>query len=126
MKVRNVLLANINRSPMTPIHIKLKLLRQKYQLTQVQIAEKLNCSIPAYSKMETGNTDVNTFRLQQIAKVYNIEVFEIFLVGEDYREDYKARIAALSAEVTQKSAEILHLQKKLIKFYEESHFAKLA
>ena len=120
-----MLQTNTKRSPMTPIHIKLKLLRQKYQLTQVQIAEKLNCSIPAYSKMETGNTDVNTFRLQQIAKIYNIEVFEIFLVGEDYRENYKARIADLTTEVTQKSAEILHLQKKLIKFYEESHFAKL-
>jgi len=110
---------------MIPIHIKLKLLRQKCQLTQVQIAEKLNCSIPAYSKMETGNTDVNTFRLQQIAKIYNLEVFEIFLVGEDYRENYKARIAELTREVTQKSAEILHLQKKLIKFYEDSHYAKV-
>ena len=120
-----MLLANINRSLMIPIHIKLKLLRQKCQLTQVQIAEKLNCSIPAYSKMETGTTDVNTFRLQQIAKIYNLEVFEIFLVGEDYRENYKARIAELTREVTQKSAEILHLQKKLIKFYEDSHYAKV-
>jgi transcriptional regulator with XRE-family HTH domain len=111
---------------MTPIHTKLKLLRQKYQLTQVQIAEKLNCSIPAYSKMETGSTDVNTFRLHQLAKIYNIEVFEIFLVGEDYRENYKDRIASLSAELGRKSVEILLLQKKLIKFYEESHFARIA
>jgi transcriptional regulator with XRE-family HTH domain len=111
---------------MMPIHVKLKLLRQKYQLTQVQIAEKLNCSIPAYSKMETGSTDVNTFRLQQLASIYNIEVFEIFLVGEDYRENYKERIASLTAELSQKSMEILHLQKKLIKFYEESHYARMA
>jgi transcriptional regulator with XRE-family HTH domain len=111
---------------MTPIHTKLKLLRQKYQLTQVQIAEKLNCSIPAYSKMETGSTDVNTFRLHQLAKIYCIEVFEIFLVGEDYRENYKEKIASMSAELTQKSVEILHLQKKLIKFYEESHYTTIA
>jgi transcriptional regulator with XRE-family HTH domain len=111
---------------MTPIHIKLKLLRQKFQLTQVQIAAKLNCSIPAYSKMETGSTDVNTFRLIQVAKIYNIEVYEIFLVGEDYRERYKEKIASLSAELTLKSVEILHLQKKLIQFYEESHYARLA
>src|ERR1700712_2975105 len=100
---------------MTPIHAKLKLLRQKYQLTQVQVAEQLNCSIPAYSKMETGCTDVNTFRLHQLAKIYNIDVFEIFLVGEDYRENYKEKIAKLTAELSQKSVEILHLQKKLIK-----------
>jgi transcriptional regulator with XRE-family HTH domain len=111
---------------MTPIHAKLKLLRQKYQLTQVQLAAKLNCSIPAYSKMETGSTDVNTFRLNQLANIYNIEVFEIFLVGEDYRENYKAKIASLSAELSQKCVEILHLQQKLIKFYEESRYARPA
>jgi transcriptional regulator with XRE-family HTH domain len=106
---------------MTSIHSKLKLLRLQYQLTQVQIAEKLNCSVPAYSKMETGSTDVNTFRLQQFAKIYNVQVFELFLVGEDYREDYKERISNLLSELSTKSVEIL--QKKLIKFYEESHFA---
>jgi transcriptional regulator with XRE-family HTH domain len=107
---------------MTPIHSKLKLLRQKYQLTQVQIADQLNCSVPAYSKMETGSTDVNTFRLQQFAQIYNLQVFEIFLVGEDYRENYKERISNLVTELSMKSLEILKLQKKLIKFYEESHF----
>ncbi|MDB5019081.1 MAG: family transcriptional regulator [Pedobacter sp.] len=111
---------------MTPIHIKLKHLRLKYQLTQVQVAERLNCSIPAYSKMETGSTDVNTFRLHQLAKIYNIEVFEIFLIGEDYRENYKDKIAGLSAELSKKSVEILQLQRKLIKFYEDSHYARLA
>lgn len=111
---------------MKPIHTKLKHLRLKYQLTQVQIAEKLNCSIPAYSKMETGSTDVNTFRLIQLAKIYNIEVYEIFLIGEDYRENYKNKIDSLSAELSQKSFEILQLQKKLIKFYEESHYARMA
>jgi transcriptional regulator with XRE-family HTH domain len=110
---------------MKPIHFKLKLLRQKYQLTQVQVAEKLNCSIPAYSKMETGSTDVNTFRLQQISKLYNIEIFEIFLVGEDYRENYKERIAHLSAELSLRAVEILALQRKLIRFYEESHYARV-
>jgi transcriptional regulator with XRE-family HTH domain len=107
---------------MTTIHYKLKLLRQKFQLTQVQIAEQLNCSVPAYSKMETGSTDVNTFRLQQFAQIYKLQVFEIFLVGEDYREDFKEHIANLSNELSVKSIEILKLQKKLIKFYEESHY----
>ncbi len=109
---------------MKAIHSKLKQLRQKYQFTQVQIAHQLNCSIPAYSKMETGTTDVNTFRLHQIAKIYNIEVYEIFLVGEDVVENFKERIERLSAELTIKSGEIQLLQKKLIKFYEETHYAR--
>jgi transcriptional regulator with XRE-family HTH domain len=111
---------------MKPIHTKLKLLRQMYQLTQVQVAEKLSCSVPAYSKMETGSTDINTLKLHQLAAIYKIEVFEIFLVGEAYKELCKDKIACLSAEVSKKSIEILQLQKKLIKFYEERHYAKIA
>jgi transcriptional regulator with XRE-family HTH domain len=109
---------------MKAIHSKLKQLRQRHQFTQVQIAHHLNCSIPAYSKMETGTTDVNTFRLSQIAKIYNIEVYEIFLIGEDVVEGFKERIEHLCAEVAAKSGEIQSLQKKLIKFYEESHFGR--
>ncbi|TDO20068.1 helix-turn-helix domain-containing protein [Pedobacter duraquae] len=103
---------------MGPICSKLKLLRLQHQFTQVQIAEKLNCSIPAYSKMETGSTDVNTARLYQIAAVYNIDVYEIFLAGEDFKHDYMERITALQAELNVKKDEIFSMQQKLIRLYE--------
>lgn len=103
---------------MGPISSKLKLLRQQHRLTQVQIAKKLNCSIPAYSKMETGSTDVNTARLFQIAGVYGIEVYEIFLTGDDITGSYLTEISSLRAELLAKKDEIFLMQQKLIKLYE--------
>ncbi|RZM26842.1 MAG: XRE family transcriptional regulator [Pedobacter sp.] len=103
---------------MGPISSRLKLLRQQHQLTQEQIAEKLNCSIPAYSKMETGSTDVNTARLYQIAAVYGIEVFEIFLAGEDFKHTYLTKISTLQHELDAKKDEIFSMQQKLIRLYE--------
>jgi transcriptional regulator with XRE-family HTH domain len=94
----------------------IKLLRHQQGRTQAIAAEKLGISIPAYSKIEAGITDVNMSRLLQIAEIYNVTV--TFLLSENVKiepsevENLKAKNAKLSEEVNV-------LQSKAIQLYEE-------
>ncbi len=47
-------------------------LREDNDLTQKQLAEKLNCSQQVYSNYELGQRDVPTDILIKLAKFYNV------------------------------------------------------
>jgi len=51
---------------------KIRALRQMHYKKQAALEEKLGISIPAYSKIETGRTDINYSRLLQIADLFQI------------------------------------------------------
>jgi transcriptional regulator with XRE-family HTH domain len=106
---------------MTTINSKLRLLRQKHALTQIQVAEKLNCSVPAYSKMETGSTDITDYRLRQLAELYNMKVSAIYEYGEPNNNEYLHIIEKLREEASKSAGLILNLQRKVIELYEEKY-----
>ena len=57
---------------------KIRLLRHQKGWSQEDVAKRLDISIPAFSKIETGITDVNLSRLNQIAKLFNkIGIFKV-------------------------------------------------
>ena len=58
-------------------HEKIRSMREQFDWTQEDMAEKLNMSISGYSKIERGETNVNIERLQQIAEVLNINIFDL-------------------------------------------------
>ena len=58
-------------------HDKIRSVRERFNWTQEDMAEKLNMSISGYSKIERGETKVNIQRIQQIAEVLNINVFDL-------------------------------------------------
>jgi transcriptional regulator with XRE-family HTH domain len=45
---------------------KIKLMRQQNGWSQGDVAKRLDISVPAFSKIETGVTDINLSRLEQI------------------------------------------------------------
>ena len=53
---------------------RLKELREDRDLTQAQLAKYLNMSQTGYSKYETGENDVPTKILIELAKFYNVSV----------------------------------------------------
>lgn len=55
----------------------IKAIRELKNFTQDYVATKLNMSIPGYSNIETGKTDVTLTRLLQIAKVLQIDYLQI-------------------------------------------------
>ncbi len=60
----------------------LKTIRKLRNLTQETVAEKLGISTYSYAKIERGETDVNISRLQQIAKIMEIELSQLFCLDE--------------------------------------------
>ena len=65
---------------------RLKTLRKQAQLTQVDVAEKLGISQPAYASWERGIKKPTQENLVKIAQILNVSVD--YLVGNsDYTED---------------------------------------
>jgi len=67
---------------MLTIGRKIKKLRELRNYTQDYMADQLGISQPAYSKMETDETEINHVRLTQIAKVLDISVQDILAFDE--------------------------------------------
>ncbi len=57
--------------------VKIKQIRELKNLTQEHLAEKLDLSIRAYSKIETGETQLTIRRLNEISEVLGVGPMEI-------------------------------------------------
>ena len=60
----------------------IRTMREMKQLTQEELAEKLNISVNAYSKIERGITKLSLDKLEQIAQIFNINVSELYSAKE--------------------------------------------
>ncbi|MDQ7947660.1 MAG: helix-turn-helix transcriptional regulator [Pedobacter sp.] len=80
---------------------KIKKLRQEKNVNQASIAKEMGISLPAYSKIETGKTDVNISRLEQLASIHKIDIGEFFCDG-------------LKEQLKEKDEQIAILKDKLI------------
>jgi transcriptional regulator with XRE-family HTH domain len=58
-------------------HLKIKQIRELKNLTQDSVAAKLNLSTRAYSKIETGETQLTINRLNEISAIFEIDPMEI-------------------------------------------------
>lgn len=67
------------------VNEKIKQLREIHQWTQEDMARKLNMTTKGYAKIERGETISNLPRFEQIAEVFNMNIFELLAYGEDGR-----------------------------------------
>lgn len=81
---------------------KIKAIRIDKKLKQREIAEKIGVSINGYQKIESGETDVNFSRLQQIAEVFEMSVVEVI----EYPEKEKRIDTEVLHELTAKVKEL--------------------
>lgn len=65
------------------LHTKIRLIRKSQKLSQKNIADKLNISQRGYSKVETNLTALNLNRIEELAKIYNLTLWELILVDVD-------------------------------------------
>jgi transcriptional regulator with XRE-family HTH domain len=61
---------------------KIKRIREMLGKTQEEVAEKLNLTAQAYSRMERGETSVSMKRLEEIAEVFEMKVEDIYRFDE--------------------------------------------
>lgn len=64
------------------VHEKIRVMRQQKGWSQEEMAEKLYMSVNGYANIERGETDVKISRLHQIAKVFEMDLLELFNFGE--------------------------------------------
>jgi transcriptional regulator with XRE-family HTH domain len=109
---------------MLEIGKRIKALRQKKGWSQVEAAELLKISVPAFSKIETDVTDVNVSRLSQIADLFEVHISKMFL--DEHQDDPESLSELKKAKDTieTQAAKISHLQEYIITLYEELHKLK--
>lgn len=61
---------------------KVKFMRQLKGYSQEDIAEKLGISVKGYSDIERGKTNLQMNRLEEIAQILGIDIFELLSFGE--------------------------------------------
>ena len=79
------------------------------------VAQQLDISIPALSKIETGLTDVNFSRLEQIAKIFNMDVLYLFIEAGQLSAGIPPASLSKLADLEH---DIVLLQRKIIELYE--------
>lgn len=68
----------IDSHVMNKLHQNLRILRDLKGWNQETMAELLNLSKKAYERIERGETDVQLSRLEQIAKLLEVEIADLF------------------------------------------------
>ena len=85
----------------------------------------MDISIPAFSKIETGITDVNLSRLEQISTLFEMSVVQLLTFNDtEQQEKYNSDLEVLTKKVQDRESEVIDLQKKVIELYEELRHSK--
>ena len=89
------------------------------------IDKRLDISIPAFSKIETGITDINLSRLEQISTLFDMSVVQL-LTFNDHEQEQKFvnELEIVNKKLTDREVEIIDLQKKVIELFEELRLNK--
>ena len=105
---------------------KIRLLRHQKGWSQEDVAKKLDISIPAFSKIETGITDINLSRLEQIAILFDMTVVQL-LTFNDSEQDQKFvnELETVNKKLMDRETEVIDLQKKVIELFEELRHSKV-
>ena len=93
--------------------------RHQHGWSQEDVASRLGISIPAFSKIETGVTDINLSRLEQIANIYEIEVVQLLSLDMEEIEHEPSNLSIIQKKLMDRESEIANLQRKVILLYEE-------
>lgn len=99
---------------------KIRLLRHQRGWSQEDVAKRLDISIPAFSKIETGITDINLSRLEQIARLFELSVVQLLTFNDTgQKEKHVTEMEDITKRLQEREADVIQLQKKIIDLYEE-------
>ncbi|MBC8052464.1 MAG: helix-turn-helix transcriptional regulator [Sphingobacteriaceae bacterium] len=105
---------------------KIRLLRHQKGWSQEDVAKRLDISIPAFSKIETGITDINLSRLEQISKLFEMTVVQLLTYNDtEQQEKYISELETMTKKLQERETEVIDLQKKIINLFEELRRSKV-
>ena len=82
-------------------------------------AFRLGISTSALSKIETGVTDVNLSRLEQIASIYGVNLVQLWNLDFESSQAQATNLNVAKKKVTDLELEIANFQRKVIHLYEK-------
>jgi transcriptional regulator with XRE-family HTH domain len=98
----------------------MKALRQARAWSQGDVARQLDISIPAYSKIENGLTDINLSRIEQIAAIFELTVLQLISNGQPTEGGRQVQeLNETQLRLQEREAEVVELQRKVIQLFEE-------
>jgi len=99
---------------------KIRHMRLRNSWNQEMVAERLGISVPAFSKIETGLTNINITRLKELAEIFDTTVQKLLHATADSTDwTDSAQLEELKELYQQKNEEFMQLQSKAIELYEE-------
>jgi len=101
------------------VGMNIRTLRHQHGWSQEDVANRLGISIPAFSKIETGVTDINLSRLEQIANVFEVSVVYLLAMDIKEAEHEPSNLSIAQKKLIDRESEIANLQRKVILLYEE-------
>ncbi len=110
---------NLKKKTDNSVGKNIRTLRHQRGWSQEDVANRLGISIPAFSKIETGVTDVNLSRLEQIAGIYEVNVINLLSLEAEEAEPQVSTLSIAQKKIIDREAEIANLQRKVIFLYEE-------
>lgn len=99
--------------------LKIKNIRELRNLTQEYIASQLNISLRAYSKIESGETQLTIKRLNEISEILKISPIE--LLSFDERNIFQSFAGANKSVVPLSSEDVVGQLKEIIFFLKEQN-----
>jgi transcriptional regulator with XRE-family HTH domain len=97
----------------------IRTLRRQKGWSQEDIAMRLDISIAAFSKIETGVTDVNLSRIEQIAAAFEVSIIELLTLDEPNQHQAKLDLEVINKKLLSRETEVIDLQKKVIELFEQ-------
>ncbi|EHQ27916.1 helix-turn-helix domain protein [Mucilaginibacter paludis DSM 18603] len=97
----------------------IKLLRHEKGWSQSDFAAKLGISVPAFSKIENGLTDLHLSRLNNIAKILDMSIVELLSFQKSVRNNDANELDSAKESIKNYMEQILNLQKQVILLHEE-------
>jgi transcriptional regulator with XRE-family HTH domain len=105
---------------------KIRLLRHQKSWSQEEVAKRLDISIPAFSKIETGITDINLSRLEQISALFEMSVVQLLTFNEAETDlQVASELENVNKKLMDRETEVIDLQKKVIELFEELRHKKV-
>jgi len=99
---------------------KIRLLRHQKGWSQEDVAKQLDISIPAFSKIETGITDINLSRLEQISTLFEMTIVQLLTYNDPEQEiKYASDLEVATKKLQERETDVIELQRKVIDLYEE-------
>ncbi|HEY2583154.1 MAG TPA: helix-turn-helix transcriptional regulator [Mucilaginibacter sp.] len=110
---------NLKKKTNKSVGKNIRTLRHQRGWSQEDVANRLGISIPAFSKIETGVTDINLSRLEQIANIYEVNVVNLLALDVEEVEPQISSLSIAQKKILDRETEIANLQRKVILLYEE-------